>query len=140
MRRDPEGERGGFGDARYAVERIASASYEDTFDDYVRWLVERIAAGVRCLTDDGSLFVHLDWREVHYVKVALDRLLGRASFVNEIVWAYDFGGRSKRKWPAKHDTILWYVRDPKRERGFVLIDSSPEAIAVMRERLAGCLA
>ena len=73
VRRDADGERTGFGGARYAVERVASATYEDTFDDYVRWLLERIAAGLRCLTDDGSLFVHLDQREVHHVKVALDQ-------------------------------------------------------------------
>lgn len=73
----------------------------------------RIAASLRCMTPNGSLFVHLDAREVHYVKVALDRLLGRESFINEIVWAYDFGGRSKRRWPEKHDTILWYARDPE---------------------------
>lgn len=114
VRADPSGERTGFGGRRYAVERVASGGYADAFDDYVACLLPRVEAALRCLTDDGSLFVHLDWREVHYVKVALDGLLGRRSFMNEIVWAYDFGGRSKRKWPAKHDTILWYARDPKR--------------------------
>ncbi len=114
VRRDADGERGGFGGARYAVEHVASPSYADTQSDYVGWLIERIAAGLRCLTDDGSLFVHLDWREVHYVKVALDGLLGRACFQNEIIWAYDFGGRGKRRWPQKHDTLLWYSRDPDR--------------------------
>ncbi|MCB9594911.1 MAG: site-specific DNA-methyltransferase [Sandaracinaceae bacterium] len=112
VKRDADGERAGFGGARYAVERVASAAYEDDFDDYVAWLMERVRASLHCLTDDGSIFVHLDWREVHYVKVALDRMLGRASFINEIIWAYDFGGRSKRRWPAKHDTLLWYARDP----------------------------
>ena len=72
----------------------------------------RIEAGLRCLAPNGSLFVHLDYREVHYVKVALDQLLGRDRCVNEIVWAYDFGGRSKSRWSSKHDTILWYVMDP----------------------------
>ncbi|HJL18174.1 MAG TPA: site-specific DNA-methyltransferase [Sandaracinaceae bacterium LLY-WYZ-13_1] len=113
VRADPSGERAGFGGKRYAVERRSSASYADEFDDFVAFLLPRIEASLRCLTDDGSLFVHLDWREVHYVKVALDRLLGRRSFMNEIVWAYDFGGRSKRRWSAKHDTILWYARNPK---------------------------
>jgi site-specific DNA-methyltransferase (adenine-specific) len=56
--------------------------------------------------------VHLDPRESHYVKVMLDRLFGRASFVNEIVWTYDYGARTRSRWPAKHDTILWYARDP----------------------------
>jgi site-specific DNA-methyltransferase (adenine-specific) len=107
------GDRGGFGGRRYAVERVEpSAAYDDRFDDFEAFLMPRIEASLRCLTDDGSLFVHLDAREVHYVKVALDRLLGRDRFMNEIIWAYDYGGRPKNRWPAKHDTILWYVRDP----------------------------
>ncbi|MEC7521074.1 MAG: site-specific DNA-methyltransferase [Myxococcota bacterium] len=114
-RRDEEaGDRVGFGGRRYATERVASAAYADRFDDYVGWLLPRIEASLRVLTPDASLFVHLDWRESHYVKVALDDLLGRKSFMNEIVWAYDFGGRSKSRWSAKHDSILWYARDPKR--------------------------
>jgi site-specific DNA-methyltransferase (adenine-specific) len=109
-----EGQRQGFGGRRYDVEGIDSPVYEDEFDDFVAFLMPRIEAALPCLTADGSLFVHLDYREVHYVKVALDRLLGRDRFRNEIVWAYDFGGRPKRWWPAKHDTLLWYVLDPKR--------------------------
>ena len=113
VKRSKSGARKGFGGRRYDVEHLRSPEYADRFDDYVPWLLERIAASIRCLSHDGSLFVHLDWREVHYVKVALDGLLGRAHFMGEIVWAYDFGGRSKRRWPAKHDTILWYVSSPK---------------------------
>lgn len=110
---DGEGDRGGFGGKRYRVEaRAVGPAYEDHEDDYVGFLLPRIEAALRCLTPDGSLFVHLDAREVHYVKVALDGLLGRRSFMNEIVWAYDYGGRPKTRWPAKHDTILWYARDP----------------------------
>jgi site-specific DNA-methyltransferase (adenine-specific) len=134
VRADPSGERAGFGGKRYAVERVASGRYADAFDDYTAWLLPRIEASLRCLTDDGSLFVHLDWREVHYVKVALDGLLGRRSFMNEIVWAYDFGGRSKRKWPAKHDTILWYARDPKR---YVFDYDAMDRIPYMAPGLAG---
>jgi site-specific DNA-methyltransferase (adenine-specific) len=111
---DDEGDRAGFGGRRYRTSRIESARYEDTFTDYERFLLERIEASLRCLTSDGSLFVHVDYREVHYVKVALDRLLGRDRFINEIIWAYDFGGRPKNRWPAKHDNILWYALDPKR--------------------------
>jgi site-specific DNA-methyltransferase (adenine-specific) len=108
--RSAKGKRRGFGGARYEVERVASSVYADTFDDYLAFLMPRLEASLRCLTDDGSLFVHLDWREVHYVKVALDRLIGRDHFQNEIVWAYDYGGRGKRKWPQKHDSILWYTK------------------------------
>ena len=108
-----DGERVGFGGRRYEIERVESPTYEDDFEDYVSFLTARIEAALPCLTPDGSLFVHLDYREAHYVKVALDRLLGRDRFRNEIIWAYDFGGRPKRWWPAKHDTILWYVLDTK---------------------------
>ena len=109
---DPNGSRVGFAGRRYRSETIDSASFEDRFDDYERFLLERIEASLPCLTPDGSLFVHLDSREVHHVKVALDRMLGRDRFMNEIIWAYDFGGRPKRRWPAKHDTILWYALRP----------------------------
>ncbi len=107
-----DGERTGFGGRRYDVERVDSGAYDDSFDDFESFLMPRVEAGMRCLTPDGSLFVHLDCREVHYIKVALDRLLGRARFINEIIWAYDYGGRPKNRWPAKHDTILWYALDP----------------------------
>lgn len=109
---DEAGDRRGFGGRRYTVEHIASSTYADSYDDFEAFLMPRIEASLRCMTKDGSLFVHLDYREVHYVKVALDRLLGRECFVNEIIWAYDYGGRPKNRWPAKHDTILWYARDP----------------------------
>ena len=114
VRATAEGTRQGFGGRCYEVERLQSPSYEDEFEDYVSFLLRRIEAALPCLTLDGSLFVHLDYREAHYVKVALDRLLGRDHFRNEIVWAYDFGGRPKRWWPTKHDTLFWYVLDPKR--------------------------
>jgi site-specific DNA-methyltransferase (adenine-specific) len=108
------GVRGGFGGRRFDVERVASGSFADEFDDYPAFLLPRIESALRCLTPDGSLFVHLDSREVHHVKVALDGLLGRGRFKNEIIWAYDYGARSKSRWPAKHDTILWYAMDPER--------------------------
>jgi site-specific DNA-methyltransferase (adenine-specific) len=114
VRRAKDGSRRGFKGHQYQVERVESPIYEDRFDDYLSYLMARIEAGLSCLTDDGSLFVHLDYREVHYVKIELDRLLGRDHFRNEIIWAYDFGGRPKRWWPTKHDTILWYVLNPKR--------------------------
>ncbi|MCH7572798.1 MAG: site-specific DNA-methyltransferase [Planctomycetes bacterium] len=107
-----KGIRTGFGGRSYRTEAIESGSYGDSFDDYLEFLMPRIEAALHCLTPDGSLFVHLDWREAHHVKVALDKLLGRNRFMNEIIWAYDYGGRSKSKWSAKHDTILWYALDP----------------------------
>jgi site-specific DNA-methyltransferase (adenine-specific) len=110
---DEKGVRGGFGGRRYEVERVESGSYDDTFEDFESFLLPRVEASLRCLAPNGSLFVHLDYREVHYVKVALDRLLGRRSFMNEIIWAYDYGGRSKNRWPSKHDTLLWYAVNPE---------------------------
>ncbi|MDP9152402.1 MAG: site-specific DNA-methyltransferase [Myxococcota bacterium] len=107
------GARGGFAAKRYDVEILPSSSFPDDFDDFETFLMARIEAGLRCLTADGSLFVHLDCREVHHIKVQLDRLLGRECFKNEIIWAYDYGGRPKNRWPAKHDTILWYALDPR---------------------------
>jgi len=110
---DGEGDRTGFGGRRYETRHVEGAgSYVDSFEDFEAFLLPRVQAGLRCLTPDGSLFVHLDSREVHHVKVALDRLLGRDCFKNEIIWAYDYGGRPKNRWPAKHDTILWYVMNP----------------------------
>lgn len=104
----------GFGGRRYRLDATRERHvYDDAFDDYLGFLMPRIEAALPCLTPDGSLFVHLDYRESHYVKVALDQLLGRDSFMNEIIWAYDYGGRSKSRWSAKHDTILWYARDPE---------------------------
>jgi site-specific DNA-methyltransferase (adenine-specific) len=110
--RDPDGDRAGFGGARYRTERLGREAFDDAFDDYAAFLEPRLIEARRVLAADGSLFVHLDAREVHYVKVQLDRLFGRASFMNEIVWAYDYGARTRRRWPAKHDTLLWYAKDP----------------------------
>ena len=114
VRRDAEGARRGFGGHAYEVEAVPSASYADRFDEYVEFLMTRVEASIRCMTEDASIFVHVDPRESHYVKVALDGLFGRDSFINEIVWAYDYGARTKRRWSAKHDVILWYARDPAR--------------------------
>ncbi len=111
---DEAGDRTGFGGRRYRTEAVGEASYEDAFDDYLGFLRPRLEAARRLLAEDGSLYVHLDFREVHYVKVLLDGLFGRDAFLNEIVWAYDYGARTKRRWPAKHDTILFYARDPDR--------------------------
>jgi site-specific DNA-methyltransferase (adenine-specific) len=112
VERDPSASRIGFAGQSYRETVVGASRFADSFDDYVAFLMARVEASLRCLTPNASLFVHLDYREVHYVKVALDALLGRASFMNEIIWSYDYGGRGKRRWPAKHDTILWYARNP----------------------------
>jgi site-specific DNA-methyltransferase (adenine-specific) len=112
--RDPEGDRTGFGDRRYRTVRVGSRSFGDSFDDYIAFLEPRLCEMRRILKPSGTLYVHLDTREVHYVKVLLDAIFGRECFLNEIIWAYDYGGRARRRWPAKHDSILVYVRDPVR--------------------------
>ncbi|MEP6954701.1 MAG: DNA methyltransferase [Solirubrobacteraceae bacterium] len=114
---DDEGTRTGFGGRRYreiADPPAPATSYPDAFEDYIGFLAPRLAEMHRVLADHGTLYLHLDPRESHYVKVHLDGLFGRECFLNEIVWAYDFGGRARRRWPAKHDTILVYVKDPER--------------------------
>jgi len=108
-----EGDRTGFGGRRYRTTELRSQAFADEFDDFLGFLEPRLIECRRVLAKDGSLFLHLDPRESHYAKVLLDGIFGRASFLNEIVWAYDYGGRSKRRWPAKHDTILWYAKDPE---------------------------
>ncbi len=107
-----EGDRTGFGGRRYATRLLEESSYRDSFDDYLGFLIPRLAQVRRTLDETGTLYLHLDYREAHYVKLALDELFGRESFLNELIWAYDYGARSKRRWPAKHDTILVYVKDP----------------------------
>jgi len=112
--RDAAGDRTGFGGARYRTERVASGNgYADDFDDFLAFLEPRLREAYRVLSTEGSLFFHIDYREVHYCKVMLDGIFGRECFQNEIIWAYDYGARSKKRWPAKHDTILWYTKDPK---------------------------
>jgi DNA modification methylase len=111
---DADGDRGGFGGRRYRSESLGTLQFDDAFDDYLGFLMPLLAEARRVLAEHGTLYVHLDPREAHYVKVALDGLFGRACFLNEIVWAYDYGGRPRRRWPPKHDTILVYVRDPAR--------------------------
>ena len=103
----------GFAGRRYRAERERGARYDDRFDDYLGWLRPRLVETRRILAPHGSLYFHIDPRESHYCKVLLDEIFGRASFLNEVVWAYDYGARTKRRWPAKHDVILVYVKDPR---------------------------
>jgi site-specific DNA-methyltransferase (adenine-specific) len=123
---DECGDRVGFKGRRYRTIELGRSGYADAFDDFLEFLAPRLVEARRILAADGSFFLHIDCREVHYCKVALDRIFGRASFQNEIIWAYDYGARSRKKWPAKHDTILWYAKDPKRYTfDFAAIDRVP---------------
>ena len=111
---DADGDRTGFGGRRYRTELLERSSYRDSFDDYLGFLEPRLRQIHRLLDAEGTLYLHLDQREAHYAKLLLDEIFGRDAFLNELVWAYDYGAKPKRRWPAKHDTILVYVRDPAR--------------------------
>jgi site-specific DNA-methyltransferase (adenine-specific) len=111
---DGEGDRTGFGGRRYRSRLLGESRYRDAFEDYLAFLEPRLREIRRVLSESGTLYFHIDYREAHYCKLLLDELFGRECFLNEIVWAYDYGGRTRRRWPAKHDTILVYVRDPER--------------------------
>lgn len=124
--RDDEGDRVGFKGQRYRTIKLGERAYVDAFDDYLEFLWPRLEQAHRLLTPDGSFFLHLDCREVHYAKIACDQIFGRDAFINEIIWAYDYGARSKSRWSAKHDNILWYARDPRRYTfNFAAIDRIP---------------
>ena len=113
MVRNASGSRTGFKGQNYDTVKGALYSYDDRFTDYWEFLEPRLAEAWRLLDDRGTLYLHLDYREAHYAKVALDALFGRDSFLNELIWAYDYGARATKKWPSKHDTILVYVKNPK---------------------------
>ena len=104
----------GFAGKSYEQIVKATLSYDDSFADYWSFLEPRLNEARRLLNEAGTLYLHLDYREAHYAKVLLDGLFGRDCFLSEIIWAYDYGGKSKGKWPAKHDTILVYVKNPKK--------------------------
>jgi site-specific DNA-methyltransferase (adenine-specific) len=107
-----DGDRRGFNGRCYRTKLLAVSRYRDQFENYLAFLEPRLREARRLLTDSGTLYFHIDYREAHYCKLLLDELFGRESFLNEIIWAYDYGARAKRRWPCKHDTILVYVKDP----------------------------
>ena len=112
--RDERGDRTGYQGRRYRTVRLGMSAFEDSFGDYLAFLEPRLREAYRLLSPAGSFFFHIDYREVHYCKVLLDGIFGRRSFLNEIVWAYDYGARSRRRWSPKHDNILFYAKDPQR--------------------------
>jgi site-specific DNA-methyltransferase (adenine-specific) len=109
-----DGDRTGFGGRRYATTLVGQSSYRDAFDDYVAFLEPRLRELRRVLSPEGTLYLHLDYREAHSAKLLLDEVFGRECFLNELIWAYDYGAKPRRRWPQKHDTILVYVRDRER--------------------------
>ncbi len=129
-----DGDRSGFGGRRYRTSAVATRAYDDAYDDYLAFLEPRLVQAHRVLAGSGSLYFHIDYREVHYCKLLLDGIFGRACFLNEIIWAYDYGGRPTRRWPAKHDNILLYVKDPKH---YLFNTDEVDRIAYMAPDLVG---
>lgn len=130
----PNGDRTGFAGRRYETLKIGSKAYRDLFDDYLAFLEPRLVEARRLLQPNGSLYFHIDFREVHYCKILLDLIFGRESFLNEIIWAYDYGARTRKKWPPKHDNILWYAKDP---RNYIYNVEAIERIPYMAPGLVG---
>jgi site-specific DNA-methyltransferase (adenine-specific) len=132
--RSESGDRVGFQGQRYATAKMGSRAFPDRFDDYLAFLEPRLREAYRVLAPDGTLYFHIDYREAHYCKVLLDGIFGRQSFLNEIIWAYDYGGRPTRRWPPKHDNILVYVKDPSH---YVFDTKAVERIPYMSPGLVG---
>jgi site-specific DNA-methyltransferase (adenine-specific) len=128
------GDRVGFQGERYATVKMGSRAFPDRFDDYLAFLEPRMLQAYRALAPDGTLYFHIDYREAHYCKVLLDGIFGRRCFLNEIIWAYDYGARPTRRWPPKHDNILVYVKDPSR---YVFDTKAVERIPYMSPGLVG---
>lgn len=110
--RSENGDRIGFKGQRYETTKVSTQSYVDIFDNFIDFIEPRLREAYRVLAPNGSLYFHIDYREVHYCKILLDTIFGRECFLNEIIWAYDYGARTTKRWPAKHDNILLYVKDP----------------------------
>lgn len=132
--RDRQGDRVGFKGQRYKTVQIGKRAFSDNFEDFLSFLEPRLEEAKRILTLNGSLYFHIDFREVHYCKILLDQIFGRECFLNEIIWAYDYGARTTKKWPPKHDNILWYARDPE---NYIFNYDQIERIPYMAPSLVG---
>lgn len=132
---DQTGDRNGFGDRRYASEVVSEVGYNDRFDDYPAFLEPRLREAYRVLTADGSLFFHIDWRESARCRLLLEDIFGGDQHcLNEIIWAYDYGARSRRKWSSKHDNIYWFAKDPA---NYIFNDEALPRIPYMAPDLVG---
>lgn len=134
VERNNEGDRVGFKGVRYESHVIGTKAFADQFDDFLVFLEPRLVEAYRVLTQNGTMYFHIDYREVHYCKILLDQIFGRDNFINEIIWAYDYGGRPKNRWPAKHDNILMYVKD---SQNYVFNHDNIDRIPYMAPGLVG---
>lgn len=134
VEKDQEGDRVGFQGRRYASTVVGTKAFDDQFDDFLSFIAPRLEEAYRLLAENGTLYFHIDYREVHYCKILLDQIFGRENFINEIIWAYDYGGRPKTRWPAKHDNILMYV---KNSRDYIFNREDIDRIPYMAPGLVG---
>jgi site-specific DNA-methyltransferase (adenine-specific) len=132
--RNENGDRTGFAGQKYETIKIGTKEYNDDFDNYLAFLKPRLIEAHRLLKPNGSFYFHIDYREVHYCKILLDEIFGRSNFINEIIWAYDYGGRPKNRWPAKHDNILFFV---KNSDDFIFNQDAVDRIEYMAPSLVG---
>lgn len=132
--RSETGDRTGFQGRRYETVKVGTRAFADLYDDYLAFLEARLVEAYRILAPDGSLYFHIDYREVHYCKILLDTIFGRECFLNEVIWAYDYGARTRKKWPPKHDNILVYVKNPD---NYTFNDDAIERIPYMAPGLVG---
>lgn len=132
--RDEDGDRTGFKGERYRTEKVSEAEFDDSFEDYWGFLEPRIREAHRVLKKTGVFYFHIDYRESAYCRVEIDKIFGRAYFLNEVIWAYDYGGKTKKRWPPKHDNILVYVKDLK---NYVFNVDEVDRIPYMAPELAG---
>ncbi len=139
--RSANGDRVGFQGKRYRTIPLGTISFSDIFDDYLAFLEPRLREAHRVLAPHGSLYFHVDYREVHYCKVLLDTIFGRDCFLNEIIWAYDYGGRPRRRWPPKHDNIS---KTPNgicsmKTKSSAFLTWLPDSSALRKPPVASCL-
>lgn len=106
-----------YDDGGKKLSSVKHTAYEDVWHKdkaaYLTMLCERLFMMKELLSEEGTLWVHLDWHAVHYVKVLLDEIFGEDNFINEIIWQYKSGGSGKRHFARKHDTILVYGKSKK---------------------------
>src|SRR3982074_739372 len=113
VRDERDGDRTGFGGRRYRSRLLSAVAYDDEFADYLGFLAPLLARARELLAEHGTLYFHIDYREAHYCKLLLDEIFGRPCFLNELIWAYDYGGKPRNRWPAEHHTILPYLPRPQ---------------------------